>query len=314
MLKNLFVIMLVSILSLNAAQPAPINSLPFVILRDQGTCSYMQDRSCAKIKADHAFFGIFDGHGTPENGHIVADFLSKNFYENIITTNSMVDAFAQIDKQITAKLNDDFIQKTGSTASVASIKDNKMTIGHVGDCKIVLIRNGEVIELTQDHSLDYGGSEYMRIITLSRSNHVRLEDVLKVKNGTLLVKSIINKSERLAMTRAFGDRDFLPYVISDPQIRNLDLTEQDEFLILATDGIWDVIKPQKAYDILKSTDDWVANAQAIIRTAKHLWNQYGRTDNIEIVVVNLKALFRWQTKLQQEKKSEVNNQDEEDLE
>ena len=73
MLKKLFVLTVISVLTLNCAEQFPINQDPYIIFRDPGTNSYMQDRSCIHVKDDHAFFGIFDGHGNANEGHLIAD-------------------------------------------------------------------------------------------------------------------------------------------------------------------------------------------------------------------------------------------------
>lgn len=44
----------------------------------------------------------------------------------------------------------------------------------------------------------------------------------------------------LAVTRAFGDNKYKPYVICEPEIVEYKLTSKDEFLILGTDGFWNV--------------------------------------------------------------------------
>lgn len=296
MFKKLFLVC-AYILSLNAADPVPVNQKPYVVFRDQGKCDYMQDRSCAIIESDHAFFGVFDGHGTKEEGHVIADFLSKNLYKNVIA-DGMQEGFVNCDLQMTEELGENIMNLEGSTSSVVLIKDNKIHVGHVGDSKIVLIRNNEVIELTNDHTPNDKDPEYQRIKTLTEQNNKDFKNIIRKYGHQWYVVSIEHDSA-LTMTRAFGDRHYSPYVISTPQINVLDQTTEDEFLILATDGIWDVLKPQDVWDILKSYSDWAFGGQRVVGTAKTYWQMGGdRIDNIEIVVVNLKLL-----KEQQEQKA-----------
>eukprot|EP00983_Pelagomonas_calceolata_P000094 2846-Pelagomonas_calceolata.AAC.2 len=51
----------------------------------------------------------------------------------------------------------------------------------------------------------------------------------------------------LAVSRAFGDKPLKRYVIATPDIREESLRDDDEFLILASDGLWDVISNQAAF-------------------------------------------------------------------
>lgn len=55
----------------------------------------------------------------------------------------------------------------------------------------------------------------------------------------------------LAVTRAIGDRRLKKYVCSAPEISERKLTEDDEYLILASDGVWDVMSSQDAVDVIK---------------------------------------------------------------
>jgi protein phosphatase 1L len=56
----------------------------------------------------------------------------------------------------------------------------------------------------------------------------------------------------LAVSRAFGDRPLKRYVIATPDIRDEALRPEDEFLILASDGVWDTVSCQDAADVVRS--------------------------------------------------------------
>lgn len=53
------------------------------------------------------------------------------------------------------------------------------------------------------------------------------------------------------VTRSFGDRRLKAYVSADPEIKSWPLGEGDDFLILASDGVWDVLSSQAAVDIVR---------------------------------------------------------------
>ena len=92
----------------------------------------------------------------------------------------------------------------------------------------------------------------------------------------------------LAVTRAIGDKALFPYVIPNPEIGEKTLTSDDDFLILACDGVWDVIDNQQAVDIVKiilrQQNDYGKAADALKNAAL----ERGSTDNISVMVVNLK--------------------------
>lgn len=66
----------------------------------------------------------------------------------------------------------------------------------------------------------------------------------------------------LAVSRAFGDRMLKKYVVAIPDIKEETLVSHDEFIIMASDGLWDVIENQEAVDFVRdvkvsSTHRWV---------------------------------------------------------
>lgn len=54
----------------------------------------------------------------------------------------------------------------------------------------------------------------------------------------------------LAVSRAFGDRNMKGSITAEPDIRERQLERHDEYLVLATDGLWDVMTSQEACDIV----------------------------------------------------------------
>ncbi len=88
------------------------------------------------------------------------------------------------------------------------------------------------------------------------------------------------------MSRSFGDlrlKDPKPLVISDPEIRVEELTPKDEFIILASDGLWDVISDQKAVEIVKKCSNVEEASRKLVETALAL----GTMDNTTVIVIKL---------------------------
>ena len=129
----------------------------------------------------------------------------------------------------------------GCTAVSVLIHNNSVVVANTGDSRCVMSRRGEATPLTLDHK-PIIFEEAQRIIRAGgfvRDNRV---------NGALNI------------SRTIGDLDFkrnteLPHteqmVIATPDITELELHEGDEFLVLACDGIWDVLSNQEAVDFVR---------------------------------------------------------------
>lgn len=90
----------------------------------------------------------------------------------------------------------------------------------------------------------------------------------------------------LSVSRALGNFDLVPYVISDPEIYEVDLSNNktSRFLILACDGLWEVLSDQEAVDIavdmIKNHD--VEKAATRLRDVAY---SRGSNDNITVMVL-----------------------------
>ncbi|XP_065034091.1 probable protein phosphatase 2C 11 [Musa acuminata AAA Group] len=129
---------------------------------------------------------------------------------------------------------------SGSTACVAVIRNNQLIVANAGDSRCVLSRKGRAISLSTDHK-PYLVEEKERI----------------VKAGGFIQAGRINGS--LNLTRAIGDMEFkqnkfLPaekqVVTCNPDINIVELCDDDEFLILACDGVWDCMINQQLVDFI----------------------------------------------------------------
>lgn len=87
----------------------------------------------------------------------------------------------------------------------------------------------------------------------------------------------------LAMSRSIGDLSLKPFITCDPEITTHTITDDDHFLILASDGLWDVVSSKTAARIAASYKDPQQAADALVQLAlqKHTY------DNVTVVVVNV---------------------------
>ncbi|XP_021906457.1 probable protein phosphatase 2C 60 isoform X1 [Carica papaya] len=126
---------------------------------------------------------------------------------------------------------------SGSTACVAIIRNNQLVVANAGDSRCVISRKGQAYNLSKDHKPDLE-AEKDRIL----------------KAGGFILVGRVNGS--LNMARAIGDAEFkqnqtLPaekqIVTANPDINTVELCDDDEFLVLACDGIWLVTSWSKFY-------------------------------------------------------------------
>ncbi|KAK6115623.1 hypothetical protein DH2020_007892 [Rehmannia glutinosa] len=216
-----------------------------------------------------ALFGVFDGHG----GFRTAEYLKRNLFKNLSshpdfirdTNSAIVEAFRQTD---TDYLNEEKGQQkdAGSTASTAVLVRDKLFVANVGDSRVVACRAGSAVPLSIDHKPDRS------------DERERIEQAggFIVWAGTWRVGGV------LAVSRAFGDKLLRPYVVAEPEIQEEEI-DGVEFIIIASDGLWNVLSNKDAVTIVKDIADAEAASRKLIEEA------YGRgsSDNITCVVVRL---------------------------
>ena len=77
-------------------------------------------------------------------------------------------------------------------------------------------------------------------------------------------------------------------VIAEPEVRVARLVDGDE-LLLACDGLWDVLTPDASYDYLRSHGGAASPERAVHQLAQAAEEEYGSLDNITAVYVRLSA-------------------------
>lgn len=190
-----------------------------------------------------AFFAVYDGHG----GRPVVDFVTRELHENLYKelrrTGSPADALLQAFRLTDEDMLRRSITSSGCTACCCLLQDEArgrvIYTAHLGDSRAVLARSGSATRMT------------------SMTDH-KATDPLEAKRVIEAGGHIINDrvNGMLAMTRALGDHMLkMPMLPNDvvsnvPDITSTDVTKQDSFIILACDGVWDVINDQQAVQLV----------------------------------------------------------------
>ncbi|XP_065030784.1 probable protein phosphatase 2C 75 [Musa acuminata AAA Group] len=123
----------------------------------------------------------------------------------------------------------------GSTAVVALVGGGRLIVANCGDSRAVLSRGGRAVPLSDDHKPD-------RPDELAR---------IEAAGGRVIYLNGARVYGILAMSRALGDKYLKPAVISEPEIRVVEITAADECLIIASDGLWDVLPNDLACDVAR---------------------------------------------------------------
>lgn len=212
-------------------------------------------------------FGLFDGHG----GREAAEFASLNLPQNIKTRLKPQaranDAYTAAFRSLQMDMKP-WCVYVGTTAVIAVISGTTLTVANVGDSRCVLCRDGRAIRLTVDHKPDLPEeTAYIQ----SKGGFVR--------DGRV--------GGMLAVSRAFGDSFLGDAVNPTPNIKRVELTEDDAFMILACDGVWDVMTDQDACDLISAEIDPLQAAKKIRDTAF----EKNSLDNISVIVVFLAEAF-----------------------
>ncbi|KAF3453223.1 hypothetical protein FNV43_RR03663 [Rhamnella rubrinervis] len=200
---------------------------------------------------------------------------------------SILKAFKLMDKELKFHPTIDCFC-SGTTAVTVVKQGQDLVIGNVGDSRAVLATRDKdnsliAVQLTVDLKPDLPG-EAARIHQC-KGRVFALQDEPEVARVWLPN----NDSPGLAMARAFGDfclKDF--GLISIPDVYHHHITERDEFIILATDGVWDVLSNKEAVDIVASAPGRTTAARALVDCAIRAWRlKYPTSKNDDCAVVCL---------------------------
>ncbi|XP_021592072.1 probable protein phosphatase 2C 76 isoform X2 [Manihot esculenta] len=173
-------------------------------------------------------FGIFDGHG----GSRAAEYLKKHLFDNLMKHPKFMEntklAISETYKQTDVDFLDsekDTYRDDGSTASTAVLVGNHLYVANVGDSRTVISKAGKAIPLSEDH----------------KPNRSDERKRIESAGGVVMWAGTWRVGGVLAMSRAFGNRMLKQFVVAEPEIQDQKIDEELELLVLASDGLWDVV-------------------------------------------------------------------------
>ncbi|KAK6122026.1 hypothetical protein DH2020_044233 [Rehmannia glutinosa] len=243
----------------------------------------MEDRYVAvsgSKDSDQAFFGVFDGHGGAGAAEYAANNVEKNVMNEVLkrTEESIEEAVTQgyltTDSEF---LKEDI--RGGTCCVTALIHKGDLVVSNAGDCRAVMCRGGIAEALTVDHR---------------PSRDDERERIESLGGYVDCTRGVWRVHGSLAVSRAIGDRHLKKWVIAEPDTKVIKITPEYEFLILASDGLWDKVSNQEAVDVVRPLCVGV-NKPEIFSACKKLVDlsiARGSADDISVVVVQLTRFIR----------------------
>ena len=215
---------------------------------------------------DYIYMSVCDGHGV--EGHFVSEFIkevlpyymSENLKDrNILTEKEIThqiitETFIIVNNMLVSNesINSLF---SGSTCVSVIFTPERLIVPNIGDSRAVLARfdketgKYKAIELSRDHK-PTEKDEAKRIYENDGRIQPFTEDGEFVGPQRVWIKE--EEVPGLAMTRSFGDRVAATVgVMSEPEIKEFDFDENDKYMIIASDGIWEFISSQECIDIIQ---------------------------------------------------------------
>ncbi|KAI5347178.1 hypothetical protein L3X38_015057 [Prunus dulcis] len=213
-------------------------------------------------------FGIFDGHG----GSRAAEYLKEHLFENLVkhplfitdTKLAISESYQQTDADFLASERDTY-RDDGSTASTAVLVGNHLYVANVGDSRTIISKAGRAIPLSEDH----------------KPNRSDERKRIESAGGVVMWAGTWRVGGVLAMSRAFGNRMLKQFVVAEPEIQDQEVDEEFEFIVLASDGLWDVVPNEVAVEVAQTEEQPEAAARKLTAVAFCR----GSADNITCIVV-----------------------------
>ncbi|XP_063415555.1 probable protein phosphatase 2C T23F11.1 isoform X3 [Mytilus trossulus] len=195
---------------------------------------------------DTHFFGVYDGHGGARVAqyaslHLHKKILAQPYYSQGNISDSIRRGFLALDEEM---MKDELMKDelAGTTAVIAIIKGSDIYCGNVGDSRAVASVRGVVEQLSYDHK---------------PSNELEARRITAA--GGFVEFNRVNGN--LALSRALGDFVFKKnetkrpeeqIVTAYPDVVQKRITSDHEFIVLACDGIWDVLTNQEVVTFVRS--------------------------------------------------------------
>ncbi|KAL2347965.1 hypothetical protein Fmac_001965 [Flemingia macrophylla] len=237
------------------------------------------------------FFAVYDGHGGTfvanacrDRLHLlVAEEVRESAQKELDWCQIMRECFSKMDREIGVGSRgggdgegegegDGSGNTMGSTAAVVVVGKDEIVVANCGDSRAVLCRGGVAVPLSRDHKPDRPDEK----------------ERIEAAGGRVIEWNGNRVLGVLATSRSIGDHCMKPFVICKPETSVYERTEWDEFVVVASDGLWDVVSNKFVCEVVRNcyaqTRTYASEAAAMLA---ELAMARGSKDNISVIVIQL---------------------------
>lgn len=241
-------------------------------------CSQLESGPLSSLESgpQGTFVGIYDGHGGPEAARFVNDRLFDNIKKFTsescgISADVITRAFLETEEEFLSLVRNQWLNKpqiasAGSCCLVGIICSGLLYIANAGDSRVVLgrmendVKEVKAVQLSSEHN---ASMEFVR--EELRALHPDDPQIVVLKHKVWRVKGIIQISRSIGdayLKKAEFNREPLlpkfrlpepfhkPILLAEPTVSVQRLYPEDQFLIFASDGLWEHLSNQEAVDIV----------------------------------------------------------------
>jgi len=207
-------------------------------------------------------FVVADGMGGAQAGEVASEIAVRSF-DDELGGDSMPDALVSVIEQANKRIHerargDESLHGMGTTTTAAYVDDDEVVIAHVGDSRAYLLRDGELVRLTKDHSL--------------------VGEL--VARGKLTEEQAEQHPQRSVITRALGPE-------ADVQV-DIDIfpAKPGDLFLLCSDGLTSMVHEPELRPLFEDSDSLETLGKRLIDAA----NAAGGRDNITVILFRLEEV------------------------
>ena len=229
---------------------------------NEDSCLVLPPWSGDAIKKQFCAFAIADGMGGENSGEIASHIAVTSVKNWLFKSNVAKLQISDVEEMygfVNAEIWD-YAQKhpeskgMGTTLTFFIIKEDKAIVGHIGDSRLYRLRDGELVQITSDHSIV----------------------AEQVKKGLLTPEQARVHPTRHILSRVMGARQFVT-----PDVFFVDIKINDRF-VLFTDGIYGMIEPKDLKRIISEN-----NVNDLPAKLVEAANNAGGKDNATVISIEL---------------------------
>jgi len=262
----------------------------------QGRRSTMEDAHITELKLCHpdsadktcCFFGVYDGHGGAEASKYCSEHLHKLFIEKsdwyLNPLEHLSQAVAKTEENFLSLAQENQLQD-GSTVAIAVFFEGSLYVANVGDSEVVLSSANKPQVLSKVHTLAKNEDEMNRVVALGgrvhneRLGHPCLNSRIFNLGVARSIGDLMYKSPEFCQNKESG-------LVADAACFEHKISDNDDFVLLACDGLWDVFEYEEAVEfvgqILRDTNNPQLACDELVKEAEI---NRDSTDNITAMVI-----------------------------